>query len=375
MKVLQLGKFYPVRGGVEKVMYDLTAGLSAQGVQCDMLCAARDGKTRVIEHETGMRIFCCHTWYEYAATMLSPRMILQLRSICKGYDIIHVHHPDPMACLALFLSGFRGRVILHWHSDIVKQKKLLFLYLPLQDWLLHRADQVVGTSPVYVEQSPYLQEVQHKCVTLPIGIQPVRFAPEAAERVRRRYSGRKIVLSVGRLVAYKGYPYLIAAAKRLPDDYVVLISGTGALENSLRAQIASEGLADKVKMLGRLNDTELHAHYGACDVFCLPSVQKTEAFGIVQIEAMSCGKPVVATTIPQSGVAWVNEHGVSGLNVPPCDAAALADAILQLTRDEATYRRYSEQALNRYRTLFTRENMINQCLTFYRNEHKLSDRI
>lgn len=365
MKVLQLGKFYPVRGGVEKVAYDLMLGLSARGVDCDMLCAATRGKGRVIPVNAKARVICCHTWVKAAATMISPMMIWTLGKVARRYDIIHVHHPDPMACLALLLSGYRGKVVLHWHSDIQKQKTLLRLYLPLQRWLLRKADRVVGTTPVYLAESPFLGGVQDKTRCLPIGVRPMNPAPEAVEAIRRAYPGKRIVFSLGRLVAYKGYCYLVEAAKYLRDDCVVLIGGTGALREELEAQILREGLRDKVRLLGRVSDEDLPAYYGACDVFCLSSVMKTEAFGIVQIEAMSCGKPVVATRIPHSGVAWVNQHGVSGINVEPRDAKALAQAIDLLTHDETTYRRYSAGAARRYRELFTQERMIDECMKLY----------
>lgn len=365
MKILQLGKFYPIRGGVEKVAYDLMTGLSERGVDCDMMCAACEGPSRTETLNEHARLICCHTWFKAAATMISPAMIGALRKRRGEYDIIHVHHPDPMACLALFLSGYKGRVILHWHSDIQKQRWLLRLYRPLQEWLLRRAEVVVGTTPVYLAESPHLTHVQRKTACIPIGVEPVRPLPEEVETVRRRFPDKKIVFSLGRLVAYKGYCFLIDAARYLGDEYVVLIGGTGALRESLEKQIRESGLEDKVRLLGRVSDEELPAYYGACDVFCLSSVQKTEAFGIVQIEAMSCGKPVVATNIPKSGVSWVNAHGVSGLNVAPGNAEELATAIGEVTRDEETYRRYAEGAANRYRELFTHEQMINNCIRIY----------
>ena len=171
---------------------------------------------------------------------------------------------------------------------------------------------------------------------------------------------------MGRLVHYKGFRYLVEAAKYLSEEYVVLIGGTGALKNELQEQIKSEGLTDKVELLGRVSDEELPGYYGACSVFCLSSVQKTEAFGIVQIEAMSCGKPVVATKIPQSGVAWVNADGESGINVMPEDAKGLAEAIMKITSDENVYTEYSENAGKRFLEYFTRERMIEKCLKIYR---------
>ena len=368
LKILQLGKFYPILGGVEKVAYDLMVGLSERNVDCDMLCAALEGGGREIPVNDHARVISCRTWLKAAATMISPSMILRLRRSCRHYDIIHIHHPDPMAALALLLSGYRGRVILHWHSDIQKQRYLLTLYRPLQSWLLRRADRIVGTSPVYLAESPFLQGVQRKTFCLPIGTDPVRPDPEAVRKLRERYGNRKIVFSLGRLVAYKGYPSLIGAARYLTDDYVVLIGGAGPLHEELQRQIEALGLQRRVELLGRIPDEELPAYYGACTLFCLSSVQKTEAFGIVQIEAMSCGKPVVATNIPHSGVAWVNAHGESGLNVTPGDAQGLARAIEQVVRQEAVDGRYSAGALRRYRELFTREQMINKCLNLYRYE-------
>ena len=365
MRVLQLGKFYPIRGGVEKVAYDLMVGLSERGVHCDMMCAATQGGSRVIPINRNAHLICCHTWLKAAATMISPAMIFTLRKVCRQYDIIHVHHPDPMACLALYLSGYKGRVIVHWHSDIQKQKILLNFYRPLQNWLLSRADLVIGTTPVYLSESPYLQSVQKKSVCLPIGISPMLPDVKSVEAIRQRYMNKKIVFSLGRLVAYKGFCHLVAAAQYLGDDFVVLIGGTGALESELQREIDKLGLHEKVRLLGRINDEDLPAYYGACDVFCLSSVQKTEAFGIVQIEAMSCGKPVVATRIPQSGVAYVNANGISGLNVAPGNAYELSEAIKTIVGNKDTYEHFSKGAKERYETLFTKNIMIKKCLEIY----------
>lgn len=366
LKVLQLGKFFPITGGVEKVMYDLMTGLSEKGVDCDMLCALSGKGTRTEIINTHARLMACRTWRKVAATMISPEMIFTLRKICRKYDVIHVHHPDPMACLALFCSGYKGKVILHWHSDIQKQKVLLHFYRPLQSWLIKRADKIVGTSPVYLSESPFLKEVQQKTVCVPIGIEPVCLEENRAEQIEERYPDKKIVFSLGRLVPYKGFRYLVEAAKYLDDSYVVLIGGTGPLKEELQAQIEREGLQGKVELLGRVSDEELPGYYGACRVFCLSSIQKTEAFGIVQIEAMSCGKPVVATYIPHSGVAWVNKHGFSGLNVEPENARLLAEAIGHIAEKGEVYRAYAAHAEQRYREMFTKEHMIDTILKIYR---------
>lgn len=367
LKILQLGKFYPIGGGVEKVMYDLMTGLAAQGVDCDMLCAAVSGGCSVSVVSQHARLICSRTLFKFAATMISPAMIMTLRNICVQYDIIHVHHPDPMAAVALRLSGYKGKVILHWHSDIIRQKQFLKLYLPLQNWLLDRADLVVGTSPVYLKDSPYLQDVQHKVASLPIGVDAMMPDTAVTERIRRQYGNRKIVFSLGRLVHYKGFRHLVDAATYLDDSYVILIGGTGPLKDELELQIRRLGLEDKVYLLGRIDDRELPSYYDACRVFCLSSVQKTEAFAIVQIEAMACGKPVVATQIPQSGVPWVNAHGQSGLNVVPASPQELARAIKDISDDEKTYKEFSQRARSRYESYFMKRTMIDNCLKIYHN--------
>ena len=417
MKILQLGKFYPIRGGVEKVMWDLTRGLSGRGVDCDMLCAmlpgdgfdeadaplVEDGPQErgvraVIRFNDHGRVICVKSMAKVAATMLSPSMVFWLRRHAREYDIIHVHHPDPMACLALWLSGYKGRVILHWHSDILKQKGLLTLYRPLQKWLVRRAEKIVGTTPVYVAQSPDLQSAQHKVTYLPIGIEdnirivsvsmssdgdctpddaslrsapPQAVPPLSLPRVARSAGGQSpspdretTIFSLGRLVEYKGFKYLIEAAALLPENYHVLIAGKGPLKEELQSQIDAVA-PGRVELLGFVSDARARELYNACDVFVLSSVMKTEAFGIVQLEAMSCGKPVIATHIPGSGTDWVNEDGVSGKNVPSCDAKALAEAIMEVCGEG--YEDFSQGARARYEKLFTFDRMVEGALKIYEN--------
>ncbi|MGL5919036.1 MAG: glycosyltransferase [Bacteroidales bacterium] len=366
MKILQLGKFYPVRGGVEKVMYDIMTGLSESGICCDMLCAATDNqKPGVIQLNPKARIFCMPVFMKLSATMISPSMVFKLRKIRSDYDIIHIHHPDPMACLALYFSGYKGKVVLHWHSDILKQKFLLKLYGPFQRWLINRADMIVGTTPVYVKESPFLQKVQAKITNIPIGITPLQINIERAQNIRSSFPGKKIIFSLGRLVEYKGFRYLIDAASKMGDEYVVLIGGTGPLKETLQQQINSKCLQNRVFLLGYIPDEAIPDYYAAAHLFALSSVQKTEAFAIVQIEAMSCSLPIVATRIPESGVSWVNKHGISGLNTAPSNSTDLANTIVSILSDNDLYDSLSQGARNRFSSLFTRDKMTGSCIELY----------
>jgi len=366
MKVLQLGKFYPIRGGVEKVEYDLMLGLSNQGIHCDMLCASTEDHPEATIHLNKFAtLYVVPTQINAAATKLAPKMITMLRKMAKNYDIIHVHHPDPMACLALFLSNYKGHVVLHWHSDILKQKTLLRLYKPLQSWLIKRADIIVGTSPVYVQQSNFLKDVQSKVDYIPIGVDVDEELSPLKEQIKQDYLNKKIIFSLGRLVEYKGYDYLIKSAKYLDDSFQIVIGGKGPLKEELESLIVENNLSDKVKLLGFMTDEEVNGYYQACDLFCLSSVLKTEAFAIVQIEAMAYGKPVVSTRIPESGVSWVNQNEVSGLTVEICDDKALADAFLSIFNKEDVYKKLSEGSKKRYLEHFTRQKMVDKCLQIY----------
>lgn len=365
MKVLQLGKFYPIKGGVEKVMEIFTQGLAERGFASDMLCASHDGETTDIVFSEESRIFRTKSLTKFAATMISPEMIFRLRRICSEYDIIHIHHPDPMATLALFLSGYRGKVVLHWHSDILKQKFLLRFFSPLQSWLIRRADLILGTTPVYVEESPFLRKAQDKTSFLPIGVDPYPWLSDEIKTIRDQYPGKKIIFNMGRLVPYKGYHHLIEAMTHLSDDYVLIIGGDGPLRAELLGLTEKLGLQKRVEFLGFISDKLKPAYFGACDVFCLSSTIKTEAYAIVLVEAMSLSRPVVATKIPESGVSWVNEDGVSGINVPVEDAVALAEAVHKICDDPELWKTYSKGARHRFYDVFTKDEMINSLINIY----------
>lgn len=367
MKILQLGKFYPVLGGVEKVMWNITAGLNASGIDADMMCAkfGRDQVSAADAAQLGDHLICCKAWAKLAGTMIAPSMIFRLRRTCIRYDVIHVHHPDPMAALALLLSGYKGKVVLHWHSDIVSQRFFFWFYRPLQTWLLRRAAAIVGTSPAYLESSHDLDPFRSKTQCVPIGIMPVLPEKELVCKVRSKYAGKKLLLAVGRLVPYKGYPCMIEALAALPKDYHLAIVGQGPLRKSLAKLARDFGVLGRISFLGYVGDEMVHAYMGACDAFLLTSSMKTEAFGIVQLEAFSCGKPVVSTRIPGSGVAWVNENDVSGYTVPVGDAMAVANAVRAICNTPGAAGRLGAGARERFDAMFTHDRMIAKTICIY----------
>lgn len=366
MKILHIGKFYPPYfGGIEKVNYDIVEGLNTKGIQTDVLCSNHiKGDTF---SEISYKIYRTHTLKVIASTPLSFNLIKTLNKIQNNYDIIHVHLPNPMANLAVFLIRSKAKIILHWHSDIIKQKKLLKLYSPLQTWLLKRADKIVITTPTYLEGSDTLKKYENKIVCIPIGIdsKELFIDQNTLNSLKNKYKGYKIIFSLGRLVYYKGFEYLIETVKSLPNDIIILIAGIGELKEKLQEHISKHNLQDRVKLLGKIPFEELGAYYQLCDIFCLPSTERSEAFGVVQIEAMAFGKPVISTSIKGSGVDWVNLNNVSGIIVPPKDTNRLAEAIMELLTDEKKYQLLSIGAKKRYEEVFTKDKMVDSFKSLY----------
>lgn len=179
----------------------------------------------------------------------------------------------------------------------------------------------------------------------------------AIDDLKHTYNNRKIVFALGRHVNYKGFHFLINAAKLLPDDVVVLIGGTGPLYDFHKNLITELQLTDKVFLTGKIPNEQLGNYYSACDIFCLPSSHKSEAFGLVMVEAMCFSKPVVATNIPGSGVSWVNQHEVTGLNAENENEESLAEKLSILLKNDSVRAEYGANARKRYIENFTVEQL------------------
>lgn len=372
MRVLHLGKYYPpAEGGIETVTFQMAEGLTRLGARSDVLCFDPRGPGAT-EQWPGYSVHRAPAPWVAASTPLSRDYVRRLARLAPHYDILHVHCPNPMAALALRLVAPRARVVLQWHSDVIRQQRLNRVYrLALGDWLARRADAVVGAAPAHLEESEYAGAFRGKGHVIPFGLDPAPFAPQrtdqaALARLEERFAGRRAVFALGRLIGYKGFEVLVDAAAHLGPEWVALIGGTGPLEGALGARIAARGLGDRVFLLGRVPQEELSAHYRFSRVFCLPSTTRAEMFGMVQLEAMACGRPVVSTRIPGSGVSWVNEHGVTGLTVAPGDAPALAAAIREAGEDPL-HARLCEGAARASRERFAPGLMETALLKLYRD--------
>lgn len=368
LKVLCFGRLHGGSyGGMERHVESLILGLQGH-VSFVNLVPSRDGEAR--EHRLGQSVVYEAAGYNLGSnTPLSLGMPWRARRLHREwqFDLVHLHFPDPMSHAAALALPRSIPIVISWHSDIVRQKRLRILYRPFERRILRRAAAVVVGTPAHFSSSQVLPGagVQHKLARVPYGVDFSRFAapgPRAAQ-IRQRF-GERIVLALGRHVYYKGFEFLIDAMAGLPDVRL-LLGGEGPLTAELRERAASRGVSARVHFLGRVPDEELADHYFACDVFCMPSVEPSEAFGLVQVEAMACARPVVCCEL-HNGVTYVNRHDSTGLVVPPRDAEALAAALRRLLGDAALRRRLGQAAAARVRGEFSLEAQSGAMLEVYR---------
>lgn len=356
LKILHAAKFYPpVRGGMETVVGDLCDGTAADW---DVrVVAANDAADTVVERCGLVEVARVATYGTVASVPICPSFPLQVWD--RPADCVVLHEPNPIAGLSLLVRTPSTRLVVWHHSDLLRPWWAPHTYGRVQRALYRRAECVIVSSPNLAEHSTLVQQAR-RVVVIPFGIALERYRRTSesqralVERVRTAWPGPR-VLFVGRFVYYKGVDVLIDAMARVRGT--LLLIGDGPLEPELRRRVAAQGLQERVVFLGRVSENELPAYYQAADVFVLPSVAKTEAFGVVQVEAMAAGVPVVSTQLP-TGVPWVNQDGVTGLVVPPGDPAPLAEAIGRLLADEGLRKRLGHNASERADRLFSRERMV-----------------
>jgi rhamnosyl/mannosyltransferase len=279
-------------------------------------------------------------------------------------DVIHVHLPNPLAELSAMLAPREVPIVAHFHSDIVRQRNLLKLYRPFLEAFYRRVDSIIVPTPRHIEISEFVSKHRDKCRVVPFGIPIERFELDEAGRKRadELRDGPPTVLCVGRLVSYKGIEVLIRAFANIKARLVII--GTGPLEKALKNLAQKEGVAERVEFAGQVPDRELVAYYHASELFVLPSVSNAEMFGIVQLEAMACSKPVISTDLP-TGVPWVNQHGKTGLVVPPGDVEALAESIRYLLSHRERRQAMGAAGRARVEQQFTSEKMAASLLQIY----------
>jgi rhamnosyl/mannosyltransferase len=281
-------------------------------------------------------------------------------------DVVHLHFPNPIGDLAYLLSGSRAPVVMTYHADIARPWPALWIYRAVFRRLGRHVRRIIVSSEAFLQSSAFLSPYREKSVVVPFGIDPEAFAlrdreQEVVERLRQAH-GRPLALFLGVLRPYKGLQILLRAMAKVHGH--LLVAGRGPHRAELEALGRRLGIADRVTFVGEVSETERRLLLHACDVFVLPSLDRSESFGITQLEAMACGKPVISSDLP-TGVRVVNRHLTTGLLVPPGNSDALAEALNRLMGDERLRSELGQAARLRVEREFNPDVMIERTLATY----------
>lgn len=368
IRILCFGRFYDeIPGGMQRHIEHLFAALAGKVEFIHLVPSRNREGAEFLLH--GFPVIRTPSINMDGSLAVSPQLILKTLQLHKKYqfDLIHLHFPDPMSHLASMLLPSSIPRIISWHSDIIRQKILLKLYLPFLRRAVTNASALIVATPSHIESSPELMRITDKdrLHVIPYGFDLERFVSEnkSSDMIQGQYLG-KIIFALGRHVYYKGFDILINAMKDIHPDARLLIGGVGPLTPKLKELVARLGLEKRINFLGLIKEKDLPAYYQASDIFCLPAISQAEAFGIVQVEAMASGLPVVSTEL-HNGVSYVNRDGISGLIVPPNDSNALAVAINKLLDNDELRNKLAMQARERALKEFSFESMGQRMLKLY----------
>ena len=366
-KILQLSNYYyPEIGGIEKIAQAISDS-AKNDFDVRVLCFTHEKKSR-IDIIDGVKVIRCGTQVKVASQQLSTKMYIEVKRQFKEYDpdIAIVHAPNPFLEWVLLNNiSSKCKLIVYWHSDIVKQKVGNVLLSGLTNKLLKHARLVIATSPNYIDGSDFLRRFRKKCVVIPNCIDTEQLeltenAKQISQKIREENVGKYICICVGRQVPYKGFEYAIKAVKQLDDNFVLYMLGRSG-ESTPRLKQVADGSV-RIVFLGEVDDDTLHAYMAACDIFCFPSVTKNEAFGIALAEGMYFGKPTVTFTITGSGVNYVSINGKTGIEVENSNSRAYAKALYKLSLDKRLREKYGQAAKQRVMKLFLRQQFEKRVL-------------
>jgi glycosyltransferase involved in cell wall biosynthesis len=348
---------------METHLYNLAECLGKR-VDLDVVVYTQTGQSSVEEREN-FRLHRLSIQANIAGQPISLKLPAYLRNFPA--DIIHVHHPNPYALLAYRLSRHPGKLVVTYHSDIVRQRLLGALITPTLDRVWRKTSAFSANSAPFVESSPVLRRYRERVHVVPHGIEPSPYLQsDTAESLKLRAThGTPLFLCVGRCVGYKGFVYAIEAMELLQKADMqahLIIVGAGPLYVELRSKVRQLGLENSITMPGRVENTL--PYYQAADVFVFPSCESNETLGLVQVEAMMCGKPVINTALP-TGVPHVSLHNETGLTVPPKESCALAEAMMRLIKDSALRCQMGEAARTRALREYTAEKSAELTYAIY----------
>jgi rhamnosyl/mannosyltransferase len=382
MKILHIGKYYPpFSGGIENFMGDLLPLLVESSNQsANHICALvhNHSFSLGVHEETinNVRVVRVPSYGRLLYAPVSPAFAYYLRRELKHFkpDIIHIHMPNTSAFWLLF-SSLAKKIpwVIHWHSDVVSTSlsKLFALayqvYSSFEQQLLKQSRQIIVTSPNYLHSSMALKNCSDKTQIIPLGMteQQLPVSDRSLQNAAQLWGKDSFrVLSIGRLTYYKGHQYLIQAMPGLPGCQLIIV-GQGEEQNALQKLIKRLKLENNVTLSGKVSAEMLHALLKSCDLFCLPSIERTEAFGLVLLEAMYYAKPTLVSNIPGSGMTWVCQDRQTGLLAIPCNSEDIQRKIVYLKDHPSLIETWGKNGKQRLDAQFRIEKLAQNTLNLY----------
>ncbi len=364
MSILIVNKLYhPWIGGVESIVQQCAEYFYAAGHQVTALVCQPQG-SRSSEELNGVRVIRAASLGMLWGMPLSFDFFHCFFREFKKVDIIAIHHPFPLADLALFLMRPTARIIVHYHSDIVRQGIVAHFLKPFFRFTLSRAEKIIVSNKNLLLNSALLLDYKNKCVVIPfpINIQEIDTAlsSDIQHEIKETYGD--YILFVGRFSYYKGIEYLIDALRTCSTTLICI--GDGAFKKRIQRQVAEKNLLDRVVFLPPQSRARLLNFMAAAKLCVLPSIHRSEAFGIVLAESLACSTPVISTEL-RTGTSFVNQNGKTGIVVPPRDTASLANAINLLLSDEGLRKKYGIHGRARVDTMFSYAHIMEQLSKVY----------
>ena len=345
--VLHVSKiYYPeIFGGVQQAIQNIADGGVDYGYHSKVFALSQKPNSDAFDVGRHQAVTFKQQFF-IASTGFSLAAFEPFHKLSQEADIIHYHFPWPFMDILHIFSRIKKPTIVTYHSDIVKQRKLLHLYSPLMHYFLQNIDTIVATSPEYLRSSQVLQRYKKKTTVIPIGISDEEIAvrPDIVETWRLKV-GEGFFLFLGALRYYKGLEVLLEAARK--TNLRIVIAGTGD-----QKKVLENRAPNNVIFTGHYSDDDRAALLYLARGFVFPSHLRSEAFGVSLLEAARAHVPLISCEIG-TGTTYINQHGVTGLVVPPGDADALVFAMEQLSANPDMARQFGSAARRRFESLFT----------------------
>lgn len=371
MKIAQVVcRFKPYKGGISNVAYDYALGMSKLGHEVTIFTPLYNDKDNEV------------VFPEFKVVRLKPKFkignagyIPQLADLLEGFDIVNLHYPFFGGAEVVYKvkkdHPDQFKLVINYQMDVLGKgwKKFVFRLHSryLMPKIVKAADKVIVSSLDYAANSnikEIYENQSEKFVAIPPGVDLRKFYPTAKDtELLQKFNIKpeeKVLLLVGGLDKahyFKGLDFLIESYKGFElKNLKILIVGSGDCQSYYQKKVLNLGLIDRILFSGPVSDSNLPKYFNLADVTILPSIDRSEAFGIVLIESMACAKPVIAANL--AGVRSVFENNLSGLSFEILNREDLARQVRKLFTDDVLRQKMGQAARERAIKLYDQEELI-----------------